>query len=48
MSLEKTKEVLVLDYFLTREQNSVKEISLYFDLSESRVHAILNTYLNNK
>lgn len=48
MSLENTKEVLVLDWFLTKKENSVKRIATEFGLTEHRVHQIINKYLDNK
>lgn len=48
MSLEKTKELLVLDYYLTRNENEVSKIADYVGISEYRVNKIINKYLKNK
>ena len=48
MSLENTKEVLVLDYFLNNHDNSVKNIANYVGISEGRVHRIIDKYLEKK
>lgn len=47
MSLENTKEVLVLDCFMAKEKFTVKMISDYVGISEDRVLKIKTKYLKD-
>ncbi len=46
--LENKKDAIVIDLFLTEENNSVKNIALISGLLEITVHGIINKYLKNK
>lgn len=48
MSLENTKEVLVLDYFLTLRENSATNIAEKVGIPVHRVHKIINNHLKQK
>jgi len=48
MSLENPKAALVIDFFCTNTNNTVKDISESLEMSESKVNSILEKYLNNK
>lgn len=46
--LQNNKEVLVLHYFLTWQNNTVKNIAEHLEIKEIRVHQIINKYLKTK
>jgi hypothetical protein len=48
MDQAKTKEALVLHYFLTEVNNTMPNISKLTGVNESRVSTILNKYLKSK
>lgn len=41
-------EVLVIHYFLNEINNSVSAIAAKLEITEHRVHVIINKYLKNK
>lgn len=48
MEAQNKKEALVIHYFLTLVDNSVKNIAKILEISEHRVHVVINKYLKNK
>jgi hypothetical protein len=48
MDQAKTKEALVLHYFLTEVENTMPNLSKLTGVKESRVKTILNKYLKTK
>jgi DNA-binding MarR family transcriptional regulator len=48
MDQSKTKEALVLHYFLTEENNTMPNLSKLTGVNQSRVSTILNKYLKTK
>jgi hypothetical protein len=48
MDQQNNKEALVVHYFLTEENNSVSAIATKLEITEHRVHVVINKYLKNK